>query len=846
MDVSPALVRICDPDGRTRGLGFCADPAGWVLTGHPCVAGLDDLLLRGPSGRGHLLTAASVVPLPRWNLALVHAPALRLAPLPIGVARPPGTRVLAHLDGPREGVLFARGTTAPPPAAGPAAPRPTTLGVALTLRDRGLGPPRPGHAGGPVLDAATGAVLAVLEAPPGSPHVLSCIPLWAAAAAEPDGRLARLLRRNAATVPGFGPDLNLAGVLHLTGPSLAPARLLLAAAAPGTPRSARLPVPRAELAARLHAFETGQGRVLALAGRPGSGRSTELAAHAARRVDRPDAAPTLWLRGADLWARDGGLREAVARALAGADPDAAARVAREAGRPLLVLLDGPEEMPGALAARLPGWAGATARWLDQVGARLLLACRPEFWERAGALFPAAVRHGASGCLPVGDLTPEQAERARCALGLGPTGTARETRHPLALRLAAELHAAGVPEAGGEAPERHRLFADHLALTAERLAAAVSGGPATETTIARATARLREAARRSVATGALGRQAFACLFPWAEGWARAVLDQRVLVPAGPGYRFADEEFGDWLHGAHLDLDATLPAAARGGVPHHRVGVVAQAMLHLWHDRGPEALRRRMRPLAEALDAPGEDGWWARHLLPEVLLGLPDASGLLAELRWLADHVGARGPGRAQPFGPAFWRELRLPVPELLDLLRRVLPADRRLPGDNARHLVTVARLLRAAPSRVMPLLCDWFDDERPLPGPEGDPPPPGLTVATAAQALLYAHRHLAMGELLTLLAGRGHPRAAELLTELAAEKPDASHRPVPPPGRRPAGERPGPGGRLAPARVPSAAGPGTLLPRRQAGRHLLPKPPATQAAVPGPDESRYLGAAGPHG
>ncbi|RKN38734.1 ATP-binding protein [Streptomyces hoynatensis] len=844
VDVSPALVHICDPGGRPRGRGFRADPAGTVLTSHEAVAGLDHLLLRGPTGRSHVLTAASVVPLPRWNLALVHAPALPLTPLLVGAERPAGTRVLAHLGGRRDGVLLPGGGAGRPDAAGHGPPAPAAVGIALTPRAAGCPLPGPEHTGQPVLDAATGAVLAVLGAPHSSPHVLGGTLLRAAAAAEPDGHLARLLRRNGATVPGFGPDLNLAGVLRLAAASLGPARLIHAAAAPQGAGAARLPVPRAELAAQLQQFEAGPGRVLALVGRPGSGRSTELAAHAARRVDRPEPAPTLWLRGADLWASDGGLREAVARALGGADPDAAALAARDAGRPLLVLLDGPEEMPGALASALPRWTAATARWLDEVDGRLLLACRPEFWERAGALFPAAARHGAFGCLPVGDLTPAQAERARLALGLGPARAPEETRHPLALRMRAELEAAGLPSgSGGPSTDPHRLFTAYLALAAGRVAAALSGGAVTEATAARAAARLREAARRSVATGALGRRAFACLFPWSEGWAGAVLDQRLLVPAGAGYRFADEEFGDWLHGAHLDLDATLPAAARGGVPRHRVGVVAQAMLHLWHDRGPEALRRRVRPLAEALAAPGDDGWWARHLLHEVLLGLPDASGLLPELRWLADRVGEGGPGRAQPFGPGFWRRLRLGVPDLLDLVRRVLPADRRVPEGGERHLATAAALLTAAPAAVMPLLCAWFDDERPLHGSETDPPPPGLTVAAAAQALLYAHRHLAPGELVATLAGRGHPRAEELLAELAEEEPAAPRRAALPPAPRPGGERPAAGRALASARGTPAAGQATLVLR---GRRPGPDAPPAEAAVPGPPESRYLGAASPHG
>ncbi|WP_329812731.1 hypothetical protein, partial [Streptomyces sp. GSL17-113] len=58
--------------------------------------------------------------------------------------------------------------------------------------------------------------------------------------------------------------------------------------------------------------------VLALVGAPGTGRTTELAAVAARRARAAAAAPSVWLRGAELRPDDTCLREAVGRALAAA------------------------------------------------------------------------------------------------------------------------------------------------------------------------------------------------------------------------------------------------------------------------------------------------------------------------------------------------------------------------------------------------------------------------------------------------------------------------------------------------------------------------------------------------
>ncbi|WP_414490061.1 hypothetical protein, partial [Streptomyces halstedii] len=79
-----------------------------------------------------------------------------------------------------------------------------------------------------------------------------------------------------------------------------------------------------------------------------------------------------------------------------------------------------------------------------------------------------------------------------------------------------------------------------------------------------------------------------------------------------------------------------------------------------------------------------------------------------------------------------------------------------------------RRLAAHPRTVQILLCRWFTDETPLHAEEGVPI--RLTVAAAAQALLYARRDLGADDLTEALVDAGHPRAAELLTALAEDEP----------------------------------------------------------------------------
>ncbi|WP_206309990.1 hypothetical protein [Streptomyces sp. A0592] len=528
-----------------------------------------------------------------------------------------------------------------------------------------------------------------------------------------------------------------------------------------------------------------------------------------------------------------------------ADPAGAAAhlalVAARADRPLLVVLDAPEEMPPELAHRLGPWTEATTAWLRGTGARLVVAARPEYWERAGALHPPEALHIPARATPqlppalrLADLTATEADTARSRLGI-PADAVRETdaRHPLTLHLLAGIRAVGVT--AGRAG-RDEVFAAHFDLLCLRSAVRIAAGdapvhgPGVRRLAARVAGRVHEAARRCLGPGQgqLDRASFEELFPWRTGWASAVLTEGLLVPAGSGYRFAHEELSDWIQAGHLDVPTALgvlvhgPARPGPPVPRHRIGPVLEALRRLPPDRLREELTRLVDALngfaeapAGATDAARSDrGWWAARLLRETLLRLPDAHPHLPVLHALAEHVARAGPGE---FGGRFWNRLRLAEPDRLDLLRRLLPADpaEAVPGD--RYLDAVARRLARAPRRTQPLLCAWFTDGRRLRGR------PGATVATAAQALLHTHRHLAPDDLTEALVTAAHPRADELLAVLAEEETAALCRAV---DRWAHDERPA--RRVAAAAYGLATAPHVRTPAdrellRRAARALLARP-----------------------
>ncbi|MBT2395212.1 serine protease [Streptomyces sp. ISL-100] len=604
------LVRICDLAGRPRGTGFVADDRGTVVTSHEAVDGLTRVVLHAPGESGDsgertcLAEADAIVPLPEMDLALVTTQGLGVRPVPVAARDriETGTYVRLPAGGWREARVLR-----PLSVTYTATDRFHLIehAVELAMGTAGTDALRLGSqaAGGPVLDAGTGAVLAVLGTALGAEQRAAgfAVPLRAAAAAAPDGPLAELLRRNAATVPGYGPDLNLAGALQLTATSAGPV---------GGPERGpgQEPVERPEVAREFASFSAlGGALVLALVGDPGTGRTTELAALAARRAQGPEPAPTLWLRGAELRAGDTSVADAVARALqqagrivaasgewsgdpGGATPERVARLALDAGRPLLVLLDGPEEMPPALTHRLPDWTAATASWLRTAGVRMVVACRSEHWEQAGALYPEGALHrparparpdrpwpGLPSAVRIEDLTEAQALRARERYGIpdGALADPSDARHPLTLRLLAEVREALPGDVPGR-PTREEVFAAHLDLMCLRIAVRLAAtarpsprGTAVRRLAAKVSGQVHEAARRCLGPGQgeLDRESFEEIFPWRTGWASAVLTEGLLVPAGGGYRFAHEELADWLQGEHLDIDEALHALVhRAHDPH----------------------------------------------------------------------------------------------------------------------------------------------------------------------------------------------------------------------------------------------------------------------------------------
>ncbi|MET9972399.1 trypsin-like peptidase domain-containing protein, partial [Streptomyces sp. NPDC006356] len=213
-------MRVHDLAGRPRGLGFVGDHRGTVVTSHEVVDGLARLVLRAADGeRCCVVPAAEVTSLPELGLALVRTQGLGVGPLPVSGRERVGIGAYVRIaaGGWREARVLGA-----VPATYSLTDRLHLLDGALELAIGTAGRDAlrtgGGVAGGPVLDAGTGAVVAVLGTAlrSGQRDAVLAVPLDPGSG----GPLAELLAENAATVPAYGADLNLAGVVELTATSV--------------------------------------------------------------------------------------------------------------------------------------------------------------------------------------------------------------------------------------------------------------------------------------------------------------------------------------------------------------------------------------------------------------------------------------------------------------------------------------------------------------------------------------------------------------------------------------------------------------------------------------------------
>jgi hypothetical protein len=322
--------------------------------------------------------------------------------------------------------------------------------VVPALQLLGAPPLSPGMSGGPLVDAASGAVAGVTaaeftevvgDAPARAPGFAGfALPL-----PEGDGVIAKHLLAAEREVARFGPEPNRAGATVLVREA-AEAAVMFAEQNLGYSPQRTVVRERGEKA--VQSFWDSDQLLMPVVGDSGTGKTTFLQS-LVRLSDRP----CLLVRCADL--ETGKDLDTIIGAALGVDRPhghaaQAARfstVARVAG-PGLLLLDGLNELPAEIDWEGRFFGRGLANLLREIGWRGVVTSRPEAWGELERTFPRDVLHldcppvSRDGDLPaqaraiqLGDFSPEEAEAYLAASKAPGSLWRRGIRNPLTLALA---------------------------------------------------------------------------------------------------------------------------------------------------------------------------------------------------------------------------------------------------------------------------------------------------------------------------------------------------------------------------------------------------------------------------
>ncbi|MET9469000.1 hypothetical protein ABZY44_30235, partial [Streptomyces sp. NPDC006544] len=319
--------------------------------------------------------------------------------------------------------------------------------------------------------------------------------------------------------------------------------------------------------------------------------------------------------------------------------------------------------------------------------------------------PARPARGLPPALPIGDFTPEEAAPARTRLGIPADAVAgADARHPLTLRLLADVRAAGVTSGR---PSRAEVFAAHLDLLCLRIAVRVSAASLRDGRAAPARPRgpgdggapapdRRAAARGGTGLGSGTRTASGTCTasrtgtaPWTATGIRPAPEEEHAGVHGPGVgRLAARVAGRVHEAARLCL----------GPGQGRLGRAAFEELFPWRPGWASAV------LTEGLLVPAGDGYRFAH---EELSDWLQAAHL--DLPAALDTLG-RGAVPRHRIGPVLEALLRLPPDAAaVPLSRLVAVLDGEAVGSTEEDAEAHAHAqLHAAPG--------------PYPGPDSGPVP----------------------------------------------------------------------------------------------------------------------------
>jgi hypothetical protein len=766
--ISAAIARVLDPKRRTRGTGFLVSSTGTVLTCEHVVAGLNDIEIQMANGDLHRGFVAQRFP--DLDLALLACPRATRQPLSLALTRDVPRRFWS------KGFQYSDvGLTAGLPITGKIDGLTRVAEYKVGLFALSGTDINPGMSGAPVVDPEWGVVIGVINTQFKKGKELAGFALPVAVAAEASQAIADLVADNRRAVPSYGPFLNVPAASAVCGRSL---EVFVATLKRDDDVSDERYCARLAIATTVTDFLGGNAPLLAIVGRTGVGKTMEMSRIARARQRE---GPTLALVGRSIGSSaENGLAAALEAHLREIAPEVFPKESalptlvsalRGAGQALVVLVAGLNDAP-AVMHNEKHWMSQTLRWLRETGARLVVTCRPEFWDRmrqfVGSDLVYRPKNSSDEFIRLEDFTTEEAESALRAYGLDRRGlSARDVQHPFLVKVYADMSL--------ESPGTIRSLSRYEAL--DRFIDVRCKHAAMETDLPTGRIRrvLSEAAKTTLGSEQMmiGPAAFEDV---PDRLMPQLVKHGLLVPAGESFRFAFDQVGAFLESTHVVMDR---ARAReyirqlGEVPGTRAGPLLFALLRTEEDHGSSALTEVLMAMLDVFE---QDGGAARDdLLVSVFLQSGDAGALALVLeRYL--RVAPRVTGRSSN-ALSVLLGVDLSATERVRLLRILAPFEVDAMWDRINwasdtflsnsFAQVAAKAVDANAVEAFTALQRWLSDTTRLRSIATNSKI--VTVSDIARALLYSFRDRALETLCELLAdadGEG-----SLLEVLARQYPE---------------------------------------------------------------------------
>lgn len=495
--------------------------------------------------------------------------------------------------------------------------------------------------------------------------------------------------------------------------------------------------------------------VTPIVGPSGVGK-TMLLAHVAEQSE----APAVFLAGSNVAGESSGIADVIDRESEilphGNTADDLCRVLAAHAQHLTVFLDGLNEI-NMQPAQLNKWVESTTVWLHTNSARLIVTCRPEFWETVKSVIPEKY---CAEVVPLELLTKDELSGVRDKYGLPQTIADNEIALPFMARVYAELMSSGETEPGVAT----RMAAMDRYIEKRCQAVAVSSGTIGGHSLVRSTIEsLAVVMLENSVTSLQGNQLPANLQSDMPLYSR-LLTEDLLQTTTPGeVRFTFDNVRELLQANWLIHSRVTPAATTP------VAVLSLAIEQLAQSGDIERSQQYFRALADSRQC--------LAVLADLLRYLTDITPYYEMLfdifrkdSFLLPHLGERSPLPALATSNLSTNQKLALLKELLQHEDRYeyethhADALRRFADDTPAGVPNSFRLVVAAhPCEAIDELCEWLADE-------SQPSEKSPQIHQAARALLFLTRHVDLEYVVTKLMRDPTQQSFGLLGLLAEDAP----------------------------------------------------------------------------